>query len=72
MADRGLCSYAHLALRVRAGVHAVLRVGARQIVDFTPGGRLSRRVCGAHRPSKRAHGPVGSKPWASMTNEWRG
>jgi Transposase DDE domain len=37
VADRGLCSYAHLALLVRAGVHAVLRVGARQIVDFTPG-----------------------------------
>jgi hypothetical protein len=37
VADRGLCSYAHLALRVQAGVHAVLRVGARQMVDFTPG-----------------------------------
>jgi hypothetical protein len=37
VADRGLCSYAHLALLVRAGVHAVRRVGARQIVDFTPG-----------------------------------
>src|SRR5262245_22087626 len=37
VADRGLCSYAHLALLVRAGVPAVLRVGARQIVDFTPG-----------------------------------
>jgi hypothetical protein len=37
VADRGLCSYAHLALLVRAGVHAVLRVGARQIVDVTPG-----------------------------------
>jgi Transposase DDE domain len=37
VADRGLCSYAHLALLARAGVHAVLRVGARQIVDFTPG-----------------------------------
>jgi integrase len=35
--DRGLCSYAHLALLVQAGVHAVLRVGARQMVDFTPG-----------------------------------
>jgi hypothetical protein len=30
-------SYAHLALLAQAGVHAVLRVGARQIVDFTPG-----------------------------------
>jgi hypothetical protein len=37
VADRGLCSSAHLALLVQAGVHAVLRVGARQIVDFTPG-----------------------------------
>ena len=37
VADRGLCSYAHLALLVQAGVHAVRRVGARQIVDFTPG-----------------------------------
>jgi hypothetical protein len=37
VADRGLCSYAHLALLVQAGLHAVLRVGVRQIVDFTPG-----------------------------------
>ena len=37
VADRGLCSYAHLALLVQAGVHAVLRVGGRQMVDFTPG-----------------------------------
>src|SRR5262245_18325229 len=37
VADRGLCSSAHLALLVQAGVHAVLRIGARQIVDFTPG-----------------------------------
>jgi Transposase DDE domain len=37
VAERGVCSYAPLALLVQAGVHAVLRVGARQIVDFTPG-----------------------------------
>jgi hypothetical protein len=37
VADWGLCSYAHLALLVQAGVHAVLRIGARQMVDFTPG-----------------------------------
>jgi hypothetical protein len=37
VADRGLCSYAHLALLVQADLHAVLRVGARQFVDFTPG-----------------------------------
>jgi hypothetical protein len=37
VADRGLCSSAHLALLVQAGVHAVRRLGARQLVDFTPG-----------------------------------
>jgi hypothetical protein len=37
VADRGLYSYAHLALLVQAGVHAVLRIDARQIVDLTPG-----------------------------------
>jgi hypothetical protein len=42
VADRGLCSYAHLARLVHAGVHAVLRVGARQLVDCTPGRPLVR------------------------------
>jgi hypothetical protein len=37
VADRGLCSFAHVALLVQVGVHAVLRVGARHMVDFTPG-----------------------------------
>jgi hypothetical protein len=36
VADRGLCSYAHIALLVRLGMHAVFRVGSRQLVDFTP------------------------------------
>ena len=37
VADRGRCAYAPLARLVQAGVHAVLRVGARQLVEFTPG-----------------------------------
>ncbi len=36
VADRGFCSFAHLALLKRRGVHAVLRVHQRQIVDFAP------------------------------------
>jgi hypothetical protein len=35
--DRGFCSFAHLALLVRRGVHALFRLHQRQIVDFTPG-----------------------------------
>jgi hypothetical protein len=42
VADRGLCASAHLARLVQAGVHAVRRVGARQIVACTPGRALVR------------------------------
>jgi hypothetical protein len=35
--DRGFCSFAHLALLLGRGVHAVFRIHQRQIVDFTPG-----------------------------------
>ena len=37
VADRGLCSYAHLALLVPTSLPTVRRVGACQIGDFTPG-----------------------------------
>ena len=42
VADRGLCSSAHLALLVQAGGHAVRRVGARPSGDVTPGRPLVR------------------------------
>lgn len=37
VADRGFCSYAHLALLCQRGVHGLLRIHQRTIVDFTPG-----------------------------------
>lgn len=37
VADRGFCSYAHLALLLQRGVHGLLRIHQRTIVDFTPG-----------------------------------
>jgi hypothetical protein len=37
VADRGFCSFAHLALLISRGVHAVFRVHQKPIVDFTPG-----------------------------------
>jgi Transposase DDE domain len=36
VADRGFCSYAHLALLLARGAHGVFRTHQRQIVDFTP------------------------------------
>jgi hypothetical protein len=37
VADRGFCSFGHLALLLQRGVHACLRIHQRTIVDFTPG-----------------------------------
>ena len=52
VADRGFCSYAHLALLVQAGVHAVFRIHQKHIVDFTPGR--------SHvEPARRGKGPKG-------------
>jgi hypothetical protein len=42
VAARGFCSDAHRALLVQAGVHAGLRVRARQLGDCTPGRPLVR------------------------------
>jgi hypothetical protein len=39
VADRGFCSFAHLAMLMARGVHAVFRLHQKQIVDFTPGRR---------------------------------
>jgi Transposase DDE domain len=46
LGDRGFCSFAHLALLVQRGVHAVFRIHQKMIVDFTP---------------KRKHVPAGVK-----------
>jgi Transposase DDE domain len=35
--DRGFCSFAHLAMLISRGIHAVFRAHQKQIVDFTPG-----------------------------------
>jgi len=45
--DRGFCSFAHLAMLAEGGIHAVIRMHQRQIVDFTPG--RPHAVPGANR-----------------------
>lgn len=37
VADRGFCSFVHLALLLQSQLHALFRIHQRQIVDFTPG-----------------------------------
>lgn len=48
--DRGFCSFAHLAILVRDGVYAVIRMHQRQIVDFTP--NRPHALPGDNRPAK--------------------
>ena len=65
--DRGFCSYAHLALLVARGVHAVLRVHQKQLVDFTPGRPHATTGDAKGRPRSRWVGASG--PW-DQTIEW--
>lgn len=53
--DRGFCSFAHLALILRNGMHACLRIHQKQIVDFEP-----------HRP----HAVGKRRPKGMPTSRW--
>src|SRR5688572_13963902 len=51
--DRGFCSYAHLALILKANLHAVFRVHQKQIVDFHPHRLCTQDVRGTGLPRSR-------------------
>ncbi len=53
VADRGFCSYAHLALVSQAHLHAIFRVHQRQIVDFRPHRPSAMEAEGPGRPRSR-------------------
>lgn len=53
VADRGFCSYAHLALICRLNLHAVLRVHQRKIVDFHPHRLNTAEIEGTGIPTSR-------------------
>ncbi len=55
VADRGFCSYAHLALLLQRGVHGLLRIHQRTIVDFTP--RRPHVVPGRGKAAKKKGKP---------------
>ncbi len=46
VADRAFCSYAHLVLLWQRGVHGLLRIHQRTIVNFTPGRQHVQPRCG--------------------------
>ncbi len=56
VADRGFCSFAHLALLMAKEAHAVFRLHQKQIADFTPGrahARPRQRECPRGMPRSR-------------------
>jgi hypothetical protein len=55
LADRGFCSYAHLALLTQAGMHAVLRLHQKQLVSF----RIGRMHVPPSPPFPRRKGVTG-------------
>lgn len=65
--DRGFCSYAHLAMLVSRGVHALFRVHQKQLVDFTPGRPHATAKDAKGLPRSRWVGASG--PW-DQTVEW--
>lgn len=52
-ADRGFCSYVHLALCLRANLNAVFRMHQRQIVDFHPHRPCAADILGTGIPNSR-------------------
>jgi hypothetical protein len=53
VADRGFCSYVHLALILRANLHAVFRVHQNQIVSFQPHRPCVGEILGTGIPNSR-------------------
>jgi hypothetical protein len=51
--DRGFCSYAHLALILKAQLHAVFRVHQKKIVDFRPHRPSACKAASKGRPRSR-------------------
>lgn len=61
VADRGFCSYAHLALLSQANVHAVLRMHQAQIVSFHPHRPCAGEILGTGLPTSRWIRQVGHR-----------
>jgi len=60
LGDRGLCSYAHLALLISRGLHGIFRAHQYLIVDFTP---QRPHVDRAKRGTKQAHKGLPRSRW---------
>jgi hypothetical protein len=68
LADRGFCSYAHLALLAQAGMHGVFRVHQRMLVSF----RIGRMHTPPFGPYRKLRGLPRSRwiKWLGRRDQW--
>ena len=65
LGDRGFCSYAHLAMLMARGVHAVFRLHQAMLVDFTPGRPLPTKLSWKANPQGLPH-----SRWVRSNGAW--
>jgi hypothetical protein len=79
LADRGLCSFAHLAVLLQKGIHAVFRMHGSQRVDFTPGRphsswyirrRSQESSRSKQQPGQRSRNLLPTSKWVKSLGPW--
>lgn len=65
LGDRGFCSYAHIALLMAQGIHAVFRLHQKVLVDFTPGRPMATKLSWKANPQGRPH-----SRWVKSNGKW--
>ena len=65
LGDRGFCSYAHIALLMARGVHAVFRLHQAVLVDVTPGRPMPVKLSWMANPMGLPH-----SRWVRSNGKW--
>ena len=68
IADRGFCSYAHVALLIQAGLHAVFRLHQKQLVELSHRPDAQPARSDRTKTSKACRKRAGSNGWAPAIN----
>ena len=65
LGDRGVSSYAHIALLLVRGIHAVFRLHQKVLVDFTPGRPMPTKLSWIANPQGLPH-----SLWVRSNGKW--
>jgi Transposase DDE domain len=72
LGDRGLCSFAHLAILLNRNLHGVFRAHQKQIIDFTPGRPRASKAKGKGKGKGSPREPVclPHSRWVRAQGKW--